>query len=298
MTDEDRGFVFHTPGGDVEMQIDEVRELAGQGDADGCYAYGMALLFGWDVDMDVPSGYAYLQKASEAGQTDAMTLLVRMYMQGEYEMDAAKAVEYSKRAAADGVSDAQFYLGLAYMDGIVVPQSYSEAARCFRLAANQGNAEARTSLAYLFLEGLGVPKDESKAYRLFRSAASAGNVNSMFQLGVCYEFGVGTKTNPAKAAEWYSKGSEAGDAFATERLAFVYSQGFEGNPPDLVKAFELFLDAAMNGVTTAMYTVGCCYLRGTGVEKDVEEARKWLKMALDNGMEDATAELDSIVEES
>ena len=193
MTDEDRGFVFHTPGGDVEMQIDEVRELAGQGDADGCYAYGMALLFGWDVDMDVPSGYAYLQKASEAGQTDAMTLLVRMYMQGEYEMDAAKAVEYSKRAAADGVSDAQFYLGLAYMDGIVVPQSYSEAARCFRLAANQGNAEARTSLAYLFLEGLGVPKDESKAYRLFRSAASAGNVNSMFQLGVCYEFGVGTK---------------------------------------------------------------------------------------------------------
>lgn len=294
MTDEDRGFVFHTPNGDVEMEIDEVRDLAKQGDVDGCYAYGMALLFGWDTEPDPETGYAYLQKAAESGQTEAMTLLVRLYMQGEYEMDTAKAVKYSMTAADDGIPDAQLYAGLACMDGVGVKQDYTEAARYFRLAANQGNSEARASLAYLFQEGLGVERDEAKAFKLYRTSAKAGNVNSMFQLGICYEFGVGTPVDTAKAAEWYSKGSEQGDAFATERLAFLHADGFGSNPPDLEQAFELFLKSAMNGVSTAMFTVGSCYLHGTGVEKDEKEAVKWLRMAADNGIEDARVILDSL----
>ena len=50
MTDEEkRGFVFHTPDGEQELSIDEVKALADNGDVDGLYAYGMALLFGWDI---------------------------------------------------------------------------------------------------------------------------------------------------------------------------------------------------------------------------------------------------------
>ena len=48
--DEKRGFVFNTPEGDVNMEIEEVIELARQGDPDGLYALGMAYLFGWDID--------------------------------------------------------------------------------------------------------------------------------------------------------------------------------------------------------------------------------------------------------
>ena len=40
MTDEKRGFVFHTPEGDVDLTIYEVKELAGRDDLDGLYASG------------------------------------------------------------------------------------------------------------------------------------------------------------------------------------------------------------------------------------------------------------------
>lgn len=284
MADE-RGFVFHGPDGEAELSIDEVRDLAKNGDADGLYALAMAYLFGWDVTQNEDVGYDLLEKAVAAGQTEAMALMVRLFMQGEYcGIDSDKAAKLAIQAAADGIPDAQLYAGLAYMDGVSVDQDYTEAARYFRLAANQGNQEARASLAYLFQEGLGVPRDEAKAYRLYTTAAKAGNVNAMFQAGVCCEFGIGTPVDLESAEEWYRDGSEQGDAFAMERLGYILS---EADPPRAEESFEWFLKAAMEGVPTAMHMVGMYYMKGIGTEKDETEARKWLKMAGDNGVEEA-----------
>jgi len=289
MTDkEQRGFVFHTPDGEQELSIEEVKELADRGDVDGLYAYGMALLYGWDTEMDEKLGYDYLEQASEKGQPEAKTLLVRMYMQNAYDgIDAEKAAELSISAAKDGIPEAQMFAGLAYMDGVSVKQDYKEAARYFRLAANQGNDEARTNLAYLFQEGLGVEKDPAKAFKMYRTAAKNGNMNGMFHVGICYEFGIGTQIDLGKAMEWYSKGDEQGDPFATERMAYIVSEGYDGNEPNAVDAFELFLKAANAGIPGAMFMVGYCYVTGHGITADVEEAKKWLKMAADSDVEDA-----------
>lgn len=192
--EERRGFVFNTPQGDKEVEIEDVMRMARDGDPDGLYALGMAYLFGWDIEQDEKIGYDYLEQASDLGQTEAMTLLVRMYMQGEYDgLDPETAAKMSITAAKDGIPDAQMYAGLAYMDGIGVKQDYSKAAKLFRLAANQGNDEARTNLAFLFQEGLGVEKDVAKAYKMYRTAAKNGNLNGMFHLAIAYEFGNGTE---------------------------------------------------------------------------------------------------------
>ena len=289
---EERGFVFHGPEGQVEMSIDEVRDLAGRNDPDGLYALSMAYLFGWDVDQNEDVGYDLLEKAVAAGQTEAMTLMVRLFMQGEYcGIDSERAAQLSITAAKDGVPDAQLYAGLAYMDGVSVVQDYSEAARYFRLAANQGNQEARTSLAYLFQEGLGVQKDEGKAFRMYCTAAKAGNVNAMFHAGVCCEFGTGTAADPDQAESWYRKGAEQGDAFAMERLGYLLSESY---PPREKESFEWFLKAAMEGVPTAMQMVGYCYMKGIGTDRDDDEARKWLRMAEDNGIEEASEMLGTL----
>ena len=42
--------------------------------------------------------------------------------------------------AEQGDADMQALLGLAYREGIGVPQDYAEAAKWYRLAAEQGNA--------------------------------------------------------------------------------------------------------------------------------------------------------------
>ena len=49
--EERRGFVFHTADGEQELSIEQVRELADKGDADGLYALGMAYLYGWDIGL-------------------------------------------------------------------------------------------------------------------------------------------------------------------------------------------------------------------------------------------------------
>ena len=50
MTAEKRGFEFHTPEGDMDLTIYEVKELAGRDDPDRLYALGMAYLYGWDIE--------------------------------------------------------------------------------------------------------------------------------------------------------------------------------------------------------------------------------------------------------
>ena len=293
--EEGKGFIFHTPDGDQELTFEEVQTLAVDSDPGGLYAMAMAYLFGWDVEEDSDKGYYYLEKAVAAGQTEAMTLMVRLFMQGEYDgIDSVKAAQMSIEAARDGIPDAQLYAGLAYMDGVSVDKDYEKAAKYFRLAANQGSSDARTNLAYLYQEGLGVEKNEPKAFSLYRIAARAGNLNAMFQLAVCYEFGTGTSVDLDKAVEWYRKGAKEGDAFAMERLGYLYSEGFGDVKPDAGMAFEWFLRAAMEGVTSSMTMVGHCYLKGIGVEASEEEAVKWLRMASDNGDDEAKDMLSAI----
>lgn len=286
---EQRGFVFHGTDGDVELSIDQVRELASREDPEGLYALAMAYLFGWDVEADEDRGYELLERAVDLGNTDAMALMVRLYMQDEYQgIDNERAAQLAVTAAKDGIPEAQLYAGLAYMDGISVPQDYSEAARYLSLAANQGDQEARTALAFLYENGYGVPRDEAKALKMYRTAARGGSVNAMFHVGVCYEFGTGTDIDLDQAKSWYLKGAQAGDAFAMERLGHLMMK------EDPESGFEWFLRAAMNGVPTAMGTVGFCYLGGTGTAEDVDEARKWLKMAADNGIEEVAEALKDL----
>lgn len=286
---EQQGFIFEGSDGKVELNIDQVQEMAARNDPDGVYALAMAYIFGWDIDMDEAKGFELLNKAIDMGNTDAMALMVRLYMQDEYDgIDNERAAELAVTAAKDGIPDAQMYAGLAYMDGVYVEQDYSKAAKLLSLAANQGEQEARTSLAYLYENGLGVVRDETKALKMYRTAARGGSINAMYHTGVCYEFGVGTKVNLDLAKEWYLKGSRAGDAFATERLGHLTLE------EDPSAAFELFLRAALEGVPTAMGTVGFCYLSGTGTEADRDEARKWLKMAADNDVPEAVDALRSL----
>lgn len=52
---------------------------------------------------------------------------------------------------------------------------------------------------------------------------------------------------------------------------------------DYAKAFELLLTAAQNGNPRAQYTVGYMYYNGKGVEKNRDQALKWIREAARNG---------------
>ncbi len=285
--------VFDNGKETYETNIEDVKKLAASGSMDGHYALGMAYLYGWDIEPDMEKGFNELEKASEMGHADAMALLVKMFFSGDYTgITTESAVEYAKIGSEEGVADAQLYLGVAYQDGICVNQDYSKAADLFRKSMNQGNIDARNSLAYLYQEGLGVEKDEEKAYKLYRIAAQKGNPYSQFQIGVCLEFGIGAKKDWNKAAEWYSKAAEQGDPASMLRLGLMYYFGEEDFPIDPEMSFKCLLESALHGMVDAQYYVGCYYKDGFGVEKDEEEALKWVKIASEQGYECAVEKLN------
>jgi len=280
---EEKGFIIETDSGEREAHIGDLRVMADAGNPTGVYGLGMALLFGWDTEPNPAKGYALIRKACEAGNVDAMTLLLKMFFSGEYtDMTPEQAAKYAEKASAAGIPDAQLYYGTAYMDGIGVPKDPVKAVSLFRAAADQGSGEAENSLAYMYLNGQGVGKDVHRALGLFRKAASHECVNALFQTGFCYETGIGCRIDWKKAEKWYLKSLESGDSFAADRLGRMYAAGGNGITADPKKAFEYTVRAASDGITESMQTASEFYRTGFGTDSDLTEADKWAALAKSN----------------
>ena len=60
-----------------------------------------------------------------------------------------------------------------------------------------------------------------------------------------------------------------------------YDKGYGVKENDK-KAFELYQKAARQDYAKAMYQLGKCYLKGKGVTANADEARKWIKRAVND----------------
>jgi TPR repeat protein len=190
-------------------------------------------------------------------------------------LDARQRFE---RAARKGHAPAQVNLGVLYLYGCGVPQSYGAALYWLTSAADQGSSRAHTNLGILYLQGRGVKQDFGEALRHFRVAANAGDVGAMVNLGYMNDSGLGTPVDHAAAAEWYRQAAERGDSLAQNNLADLYLRG-EGLPQNDVLAFVWFKKAAACGNTGARIKLGFMYATGRATRKDPEAAYAWILAA-------------------
>ena len=109
---------LHAQQPPAELAIDELRELAEQGDAEA-QAY---LGFRYSIGSDVPR-------------------------------NVAEAVRWYRLAAEQGNEYAQINLGYMYATAEGVPQDYAVALHWYRLAADQGNAGAQYNLGIAYDTG-------------------------------------------------------------------------------------------------------------------------------------------------
>lgn len=162
------------------------------------------------------------------------------------------------QAKADqGDPQSQAQLGRLYLNGEVVTNSYSEAAKWFLLAAEKGNPDAEAGLGELHEAGQGVPKDMEKALQYYRKAADKGHAGAQYTLGFMAECGRGLPQDHAEAVKW-------------------------------------FLKAAEQGEPLSQYDLGQRYEKGVGVPVDLAESFKWLNLAADQQQSDAITRLDQV----
>lgn len=152
------------------------------------------------------------------------------------------------RAKAEaGDPQAQAELGDLYLKGDVVTNSYTEAAKWFRMSAAKTNAEGLFGLAQLYDAGQGgVAQNVAEALKLYRQAADQGLAGAEYTLGFMYESGHGVTKNQAEATKWYTKAAEQGDALSQFDIAQRCELGV-GTKMDQVEALKWYLLAARQG---------------------------------------------------
>ena len=84
--------------------------------------------------------------------------------------------------------------------------------------------------------------------------------------------------------EWHPL-AEKGSAEAQFNLAGMYAIGY-GVVMDDKKSFDWYKKSAEQGHAKAQYNLGVMYLIGSGVTKSLSDAKHWLRLAYDNGIED------------
>lgn len=95
-------------------------------------------------------------------------------------------------------------------------------------------------------------------------------------IGTIFEDGIMVKKDIRKAVYWYELAIEQGDDLAMSNLADILRKGNQGYPKDLKRAFELYKRC---GLPYAHYRVGEFYENGWGTERNLDEAKRYYRLA-------------------
>ena len=98
------------------------------------------------------------------------------YTMGEYQS------AYNTMRSLAETSDhayAQYYVGMMYLNGQGVEQSYADAGTWFRKAAEHSIPQAQYKLATLYFNGQGVPRDFEYAYAWYSAGAAHRHTKSL-----------------------------------------------------------------------------------------------------------------------
>ncbi len=304
---------------DLEKAVHWLREAVDAGNTgakddlvDTMYELAWSYREGNGVKKDLKEAIRYFRKAAKRGHigaqkglADTMVELAWCYREGTGVEKSEEQAFYRFRAAANREHFvAMVELGKCYFNGIGVEKDEEqavkwlceaadkgstdakellqelapeEAAHLYQLAAKDGNRYAMYELGKCYLAGIGVDRDTAQAAEWFRRAADRGNADAMFELGKCYLDGIGVEKDEARAAKWLCKATDKGSNDAKELLQELAPE----------KAVHLYQIAVEDKSTYAMYALGKCYLDGMGVERDEEQAAKWLCEAAGEGSTDA-----------
>lgn len=162
-------------------------------------------------------------------------------------------------------------------------KNYSKARELLELLAAKGNAVAQGVLAGYAKSGIGFDgKDYTKALDYATKAAEQGGLEGVKQLSLAYQFGQGVPADPVKSLELLNPFVATGEGWALGWLAQKHISG-SGVEKDYVKARSLAERSGYRGDVDGAFIMAMIYQDGLGVPKNVDEAERWYRRALELG---------------
>lgn len=167
-------------------------------------------------------------------------------------------------------------------------------------AAAGGDATAMTVLGWRSFNGAaGQPYDRNAARVWWLKAAAAGSIRAMTRLGCARYHGmIGNEVYPAPVnLDMLVQAAKDGDSLAMTSLGFCYNTNF-GVPRSTIESMKWLRKAADAGSPAAMVQLFLIYAKGRGVHIDMKKSQYWHDKALDRAAKDERLEVEDMYEMS
>jgi TPR repeat protein len=258
--------------------------LSKQDNIDAQYNIGLFYYKGIHVQKDLIQSYIWFSTAASKGHILSQNKLATMYEHGEVEgiKSKAKAIEEYEKASLQGYNLSQLNLAMLYNDDIR-EDSLKKAFYWYKKSAIGGNTAAMNNLASMYYSGHAIKKNFKEAFVWYLKAAQLGDYIAQFNLSMMYYNAEYVKKSDSSSLFWLEQSVKKGYSRAQTRLANLYRSGDEIVNQDYKKAFLLYNLAANNKSAEAMFFVGFCYFFGYGVDKNNNEAARFMHKAKENG---------------
>ncbi len=278
-------YAYYGRGGYSGNDADEAEALkfwtlaADQNNFDAASKIGMLYYYGrnW-LPQDNAKAKAILQKAYEAGHSEAVSYYQYVVQREEYLQHEAEAVQEVIKNADGGNAEARFQAAKYYESGATsVEKDAAKGLEYLRLAADEGGlVDAQVYLGNAYDYGnLGLTEDDVVALEWYRRAADQGSEAGLFKVGEFYENGFGgLEKNIDTAKEYYAKGGYSGQA-AIDRI-----EEPERNRAEVARLTE----AVANGEAKAQAELGrLTELGQKGVPEDKARAEELYRLSVEQG---------------
>ncbi|MBU0992502.1 MAG: SEL1-like repeat protein [Proteobacteria bacterium] len=267
-----------------------LRPLAEKGDVDAQMRLGKLFYAGNSSKVDQQQAIKWFQLAADQKVAEADYYLGNIYARHETGLkDRQKAFAHMLLAAESGLANAQYYVGNYYSTGFGISPDNHRAILWYRKAAAQSHAGAMCILGFSYLNGRDVPKDILQAVAWIRKAAELDWPDACYTLAQFYLEGNGVQKSIEVATKWFRKAALHGHKQAHFQLGAIYT-----HEADYVQASLSLNEAAKQNLPEAQYGLGWLYLKGQGVQKDVNKGIGWIEKAAEQDFAAAQHDLGVI----
>lgn len=239
------------------------------------------LILGIGCTQDEAQGIALLKKGTELyNDAQCASALASIYSD-EAHYNLPEAIKYLREADRLGNTSALGELGQLYANN----GEPEKATECYQEMISRGNNEG------YYYKGLALNNQgrDKECIKTFEEGAKKGSISCYVSLGLAYENGYsGVKQDLRKALKYYTK-SQTPYALYRQGIILI-NNGLEKKKEDEIKqdeskGMDLIRQAADQGHTEAIYTLGYCYETGSHLDSiDHFMAVKYFKLLADNNI--------------
>jgi len=244
-----------------------------------------------------PEALTFLGLAANAGSSSAQVRLGQLYENGDFvQEDDQQALQWFEKATRSGDTEGMGELGYLLAQSKISDERRRGIQLCEKAAASHSET-GEGCLRDLYAAGQGLTKNMVEAVKYADLAASTGYLNELLHTMVFYQ---GDKHGPVdlqKAIVYARKAASLGHPGAAQWLAEHYING-TGVASDPKLGFQLYVYIAGETDHAPIYyeRLGQLYKDGIGTQKNLIEAKRWLKKALADGQTSAEASLADVRE--